>query len=445
MPDAGLFPSAPPTTILMDRYAPSPASIQWGSLGDVYADPGNVNSVLLINSAPFMNSASPASASPSSASPASASYGETPTVMGQSSRLDPREQAILDIVHSAESRSRSGADSYNVIYGYNEGHLSRPVTEMTVQELLGEMPTMVRRFGGSASGRYQFIRSTLQEMVDLGLADPNRRFDAGYQDELAIARMRQVRHLDAFMGGEMSARDFAHHLSQEWAGLPNPNTGRSFYDGYAGNRSTIGLDYVQRLQEVQRMNPIRPQPNGRYNAFDLASSFMGMTEGADHEAIGQFISRGIGQELDPRETVWCAAFVNAVLAHQGLPITEYPLWSLSFLEYGTPTDTPQVGDIVALNRGPDGADYGHVGFFAGFDSNGNIRVLGGNQSNGVNIQSYSRDALAGFRDISGLTADDMQRAVNDSIEQSSSPIARQQAVRTLRGLSTQLFERSLTA
>jgi uncharacterized protein (TIGR02594 family) len=56
-------------------------------------------------------------------------------------------------------------------------------------------------------------------------------------------------------------------------------------------------------------------------------------------------------------------------------------------------------DIVIFERGIDGVS-GHVGFYAGMEGN-NIQVLGGNQSDSVNISPYSKDKLLGVRRLYG--------------------------------------------
>lgn len=57
---------------------------------------------------------------------------------------------------------------------------------------------------------------------------------------------------------------------------------------------------------------------------------------------------------------WCAAFVNSVLAANGIKGTG-KLSARSFLGFGEATDTPNKGDIVVTKRGNDPAQ-GHVGF-----------------------------------------------------------------------------------
>jgi uncharacterized protein (TIGR02594 family) len=92
---------------------------------------------------------------------------------------------------------------------------------------------------------------------------------------------------------------------------------------------------------------------------------------------------------------WCAAFVNAVLATEGLHGTG-KLNAKSFLGWGQETNDPKPGDIVVLNRGRNPAE-GHVGFFAGFDAKGNVKVTGGNQGDEVSTDTFSKKDVVGFR------------------------------------------------
>jgi hypothetical protein len=50
-----------------------------------------------------------------------------------------------------------------------------------------------------------------------------------------------------------------------------------------------------------------------------------------------------------------------------------------------------------FSRGDANGPYGHVGFFKGYDDQGNVLVLGGNQGDAVSISPYPRESLLGFR------------------------------------------------
>ncbi|WP_234842779.1 TIGR02594 family protein [Sinorhizobium meliloti] len=150
------------------------------------------------------------------------------------------------------------------------------------------------------------------------------------------------------------------------------------------------------LREGQKVPSImdRAPVAGPQSFQAVTKQVLGMNEKADAGVISDFIKRSAGINIDPRVTPWCAAFVNAVLGAQGIEGTG-KLNARSFLNFGMPTDAPKPGDIVVMSRG-SGAQ-GHVGFFQGYDANGNILVLGGNQSNSVKVSAYGIDRLLGFR------------------------------------------------
>lgn len=134
----------------------------------------------------------------------------------------------------------------------------------------------------------------------------------------------------------------------------------------------------------------------RVRANEIAAKFVGMNERTDAGAISDFIRRSAGLNVNPRVTPWCAAFVNGVLGASGVEGTG-KLNARSFLNFGMPTDRPNKGDVVVLSRGDPNGWEGHVGFFQGFDSRGRVQVLAGNQSNGVNVQSFDPGRILGYR------------------------------------------------
>ena len=97
------------------------------------------------------------------------------------------------------------------------------------------------------------------------------------------------------------------------------------------------------------------------------------------------------------ETAWCAAFAGAMLKRAGLPHTG-KLNARSYLKWGVevPLEEAQEGDIVVFSRGDPSGWQGHVAFYV---SHGDrfINVLGGNQSNQVNVTPYKRKRLLGVR------------------------------------------------
>ncbi len=133
-----------------------------------------------------------------------------------------------------------------------------------------------------------------------------------------------------------------------------------------------------------------------------ASRFIGMHEENNNKQLSVFM-RKAGFSLNPDVTAWCAAFVNAVLHENGMAGTG-KLNAKSFLNWGKPTTTPKLGDVVVLWRTSRTHWQGHVGFFKGFDANGNVLILGGNQaeeggrrSEWVSVDSFPVSRVLGYR------------------------------------------------
>lgn len=129
--------------------------------------------------------------------------------------------------------------------------------------------------------------------------------------------------------------------------------------------------------------------------FELAKSFVGANETRDRDVLASFIQRSTGTRIDPAYTAWCAGWLNGVFQASGIKGTG-SLAARSFLNFGSETQTPQIGDVAVFARGND-PSKGHVGLFAGFDAKGNIKVLGGNQADSVSETTMPKESLLGFR------------------------------------------------
>lgn len=93
---------------------------------------------------------------------------------------------------------------------------------------------------------------------------------------------------------------------------------------------------------------------------------------------------------------WCSAFVNYTLNEVNEKGTGSPI-ARSYLKWGKPVSKPQLGDIAVFWRDSKSSWTGHVGYYMGTASNGDIIVLGGNQNDEVNITTYPKSKLLGYR------------------------------------------------
>ncbi|MCL4766431.1 MAG: TIGR02594 family protein [Hyphomicrobiaceae bacterium] len=115
---------------------------------------------------------------------------------------------------------------------------------------------------------------------------------------------------------------------------------------------------------------------------------------AGNDRILQFF-RDVGHPaVASDEVAWCAAFLGACLERAGLRSTR-SLLARSYLDWGTPLQTPKLGAVATLSRGSD-PGQGHVGFVIGA-GDGRLFLLGGNQQDAVSVQSFETSRLLGLR------------------------------------------------
>ena len=95
------------------------------------------------------------------------------------------------------------------------------------------------------------------------------------------------------------------------------------------------------------------------------------------------------------ETPWCAIFINWVAMKANLKRSN-KADARSWLSAGIEVKVPEVGDIVIFWRGSPESWKGHVGIYIN-EENNLIRVLGGNQSDQVNISKYNKEKVLGYR------------------------------------------------
>lgn len=134
------------------------------------------------------------------------------------------------------------------------------------------------------------------------------------------------------------------------------------------------------------------------NAYELAKAEVGTVEwkdGSNPKVVAYFEDSGNAGVKDDA-TAWCAAFVGAMLKRAGQKGTGL-LTARSYLDWGVPVDRKDArpGDIVIFKRG-NSSWQGHVAFFVK-DRGAVIDVLGGNQSNAVNVKGHQASQLLGIR------------------------------------------------
>jgi uncharacterized protein (TIGR02594 family) len=100
----------------------------------------------------------------------------------------------------------------------------------------------------------------------------------------------------------------------------------------------------------------------------------------------------MGTNPTNRTRLWCATFMNMVLAKTGYSGTNSDA-AKSFAQYGRRISEPKVGAIAVLTRGKKG---GHVGVVSGIDANGNPVIISGNHGRKVGEAVYPRSRVIAY-------------------------------------------------
>jgi muramidase (phage lysozyme) len=141
----------------------------------------------------------------------------------------PEEKALLDAISFAEGTTKS----YGTISG---GDINRDLEagKLTVQQVINLGNTFGRpgskhKISG-ATGRYQFMPSTLTMLLEKGVLKPNEKFTPQVQDRAAIYLMRSRGVTPDMLKKEGLSQRVSDLLAPEWASFPySLKGGRSYY------------------------------------------------------------------------------------------------------------------------------------------------------------------------------------------------------------------------
>ncbi|MGN6537043.1 MAG: hypothetical protein ACTHKQ_15100 [Mesorhizobium sp.] len=172
---------------------------------------------------------------------------------------------LLDFIGGIEA-----PNGYGTIFANKQSQLAKPLTEMTLDEVLVAQKAWSKNRGSSAAGRYQFMRATLVGLIaELGLRG-SQKLDANLQDRLGYHLLKR-RGYDDYMAGKIDRTEFGKRLAQEWASLPvlanmqgahrKLRRGQSYYAGDALNKSLTSPEKLETVLVLVRKAPdAPPQP-----------------------------------------------------------------------------------------------------------------------------------------------------------------------------------------
>ena len=127
--------------------------------------------------------------------------------------------------------------------------LGKSLTEMTIGEVMAHQSSSPRRL--FAAGRYQVIPDTLRTILPATGLSTSDLFSPANQDRFGVALIKNRRAAWNYLTGASNDREAAMlALAKEWASLPDPRTGNSFYG--SGNRSMHSVADFARVVDAAR-------------------------------------------------------------------------------------------------------------------------------------------------------------------------------------------------
>lgn len=121
---------------------------------------------------------------------------------------------LLDFIGSKEAPR-----GYDTVFGNRMDRMPKPLTTMTVDEVIAQGKWRTDTFGSSAAGRYQFMKATLQSLKQTERLTGREVMAPALQDRLGYALLLR-RGYAKFMAGQLSVAGFGLGLAQEWASFP---------------------------------------------------------------------------------------------------------------------------------------------------------------------------------------------------------------------------------
>lgn len=210
---------------------------------------------------------------------------------------------ILNLIGKYESRN-----NYDVIWGgiSRSDYPSKPLTKMTISEVLAWQDSVDSKYQSEAAGHYQILEDTLRGLVINHGIDTGRLFDKAMQDDLAM-KLLVGRGFSRFLGGQDDVEDMMLGLAKEWASFPVPRdmkgsnrrlkAGQSYYAGDGLNKAHATIAEVEQALNVtleRYLGGARPVPKPVSETPAQPDITPGAKSGGFMAALTQFLKSIFG-------------------------------------------------------------------------------------------------------------------------------------------------------
>ncbi len=221
----------------------------------------------------------------------------------------PSKASLAGLIAGGES----SGDAYNAFNRGTSGNKILPATRkedltaLTIGEIMSRQALSITnedRLG--AVGKYQVIASTLKEAVSNLRLSADTKFDAATQEKIFTEYLLDAKRPSVkqfITGGTDNVNGTIRNLSQEFASIANPDTGKSFYDGKGGNTASISAAQVESALVAARSQFQQAKAGGADNetAFKLSlsgSTGAGGNQQASNESVKALKTERLAETAD---------------------------------------------------------------------------------------------------------------------------------------------------
>src|SRR5690606_15812742 len=126
------------------------------------------------------------------------------------------DNILKTLIRRTETGKTDPAVQYETIIGHNQNKLAKPLTQMSVGEIIAASDGWRKRFGttSGAACAYQIIMPTLLGLVRQLGVDLDEKFTPGLQDRIAD-QLLATRGLARFLRGDIGVTAFGNALARE--------------------------------------------------------------------------------------------------------------------------------------------------------------------------------------------------------------------------------------
>lgn len=163
--------------------------------------------------------------------------------------------ALLAFIRETET-GRADRSAYDTIYAHKESKLPKPLTSMTLGEIIDAQRKWSKNYGSSAAGAYQFMRATLIDLSKEINLRGDQIFFPTFQDLLGFHLLKR-RGYEAWAAGKIGDTEFAKRLAMEWASFPvlvptkgahrTVQRGETYYAGDKLNKALVSPEKIEAL------------------------------------------------------------------------------------------------------------------------------------------------------------------------------------------------------